>query len=83
MKRHPLQHDVDQVRNAEKWLEDHGKPKYEELIRLAKSPYIEDKEQLRELAELYDLGFDTTQSPETIAEQIWTAMDDGANQIYE
>ncbi|HEX9504194.1 MAG TPA: hypothetical protein VF974_07835 [Patescibacteria group bacterium] len=73
MKKHQTT-DTQHIAHAEKWLQDHGKPKYEDLIRLAHSPYIEDKEELQEYAKLYNLELDPD-NPDASAAQLWSAMD--------
>jgi hypothetical protein len=63
------------VRQANEWLNDHGRPSFDVLMDLARRHTAQAKEILWEYAERYDITHDPTMRLEDLVHRIWTAME--------
>jgi hypothetical protein len=73
--------DSGQIRNAESWLRDHGKPTYEHMMSLARTGTNESAEVIRELAENYNIAFDSRSTLQEMVQKIWSAMESSPDAV--
>ena len=69
------------IQHAHEWLNEHGHPSYSYLRKLADEGTIESRDQLFELAQLYDVAYDQSVTSDDLVERIRLQMDMGAEAV--
>lgn len=68
--------DNEEIRQAEKWLNEHGRPSFEVLMKLAQKHTPQAAELLQGYAEQYDVNWDPDRTLEDTVHQIWQKMEE-------
>jgi hypothetical protein len=74
--------DNEQIKQAQKWLNDHERPSFEVLMKLAKKHTPQAAEILQGYAEEYDVNWDPDRTLEDTVHQIWQAMESNSDATY-
>ncbi|MBX4191194.1 MAG: hypothetical protein KW804_00100 [Candidatus Doudnabacteria bacterium] len=67
--------DNQQIKQAERFLNDQGRPSFDYMMNIAKRHTAQASEIIMEWAEKYDITFDPTLPLEETVQRIWTAME--------
>jgi hypothetical protein len=65
------------IQHSQEWLNDHGQPSYSHMRKLADEGTVESRDQLEELADQYDVQYDSSTSLQELIERIRLYMNMG------
>lgn len=71
--------DRKELSHANEWFNEHGQPTFEQLKSLAEANTPEALEVLQQLADDYDITYDTTTDSMDLAEKVYAAMESDPN----
>lgn len=68
-----------QIQNADKWLDEHQKPDFPDLEALVREGTPIALEELREIAEKYNIEYGVETTPDELLQKIMWAMDESGD----
>jgi hypothetical protein len=79
MANHDVLEESEIIQNSQEWLNDHGHPSFSHLRKMAEEGTIESRDQLEELADSYNIQYDSTTGPEELINRIRLYMNLGGD----